>query len=347
MKTPTLLIGALLILTQPGLLAGPDDDLDGDGLIGSQETFYGTDELDADTDDDGLSDGEEVSLGLTPDDEDSDNDFLNDGLELGRDTPIPGGSGYEGTAFSWQPDLDTSTTTDPLDSDTDDDGIVDGQEDFSIDGSVDSGETSPTDADSDDDGLDDLEFVLYGTLPPKTDSDDDGLNDGLEVGVTTGVPGGTSDGGFVVPYTGTDLSWTGDADSATTTDPLDPDSDEDDLCDGPITLTGYRGHEDANGNGRVDAGETDPNVLDSYLNITRSGETLTVDYVGTLQDSTLLSGWTDLDPQPASPFDFTLSTGQKRFFQIKPPLESLTIESSSTLRKEKKQKPARGGASVR
>jgi hypothetical protein len=349
MKTLSLLLGTLLIFTQTTLIAGPDDDLDFDGLTGTEEAFYGTDELDADTDDDGISDGEEVSLGLSPDDADSDNDFLSDGLELGRDTPIPGGSGYVGTDPGWQPDLDTSTTTDPLDSDTDDDGIVDGQEDFSVDGIVDSGETSPTDADSDDDGLDDLEFIPYGTLPIDADSDDDGLNDGLEVGVTTGVSGGTSDGGFSIPYTGTDLSWTGDADSATTTDPLDPDSDADDLCDGPITLSGYRGHEDANGNGRVDAGETDPNVLDTYLNITRAGDTLTVTYVGTLQESTLLSGWTDSNPQPSSPFTFTLSSGEKQFYQIKPPVEaqSLTIESSSTLQKEKKSKPARGRASVR
>ena len=349
MKTLSLLLGTLLILTQTNLFSGPDDDLDFDGLIGSQETFYGTDELDADSDDDGISDGEEVSLGLFPTDSDSDNDFLSDGLELGRDIHIPGGSGYAGTAGGWQPDLDTSTTTDPLDSDTDNDGVVDGQEEFSNDGRVDIGETSPTDADSDDDGLSDREFITDGTSPIDADSDDDGLSDGLEAGVSTGISGGTSDGGFNVAYAGTDPSWTGDADSSTTTDPLDPDTDGDDLCDGAITLSGYRGHEDANGNGQVDTGETDPNVLDPYLNITRSGGELTVAYVGTLQESTLLSGWTDSNPQPSSPFTFTLSSGEKQFYQIKPPVEaqSLTIESSSTLRKEKKSKPARGRASVR
>jgi hypothetical protein len=344
MKFPALLISALLILTQANLFSGPDDDLDFDGLIGSQETFYGTDELDADSDDDGISDGEEVSLGLFPDDSDSDNDFLSDGLELGRDTPIPGGSGYAGTAPFWQPDLDTSTTTDPLDSDTDNDGVVDGQEDFSNDGRVDLRETSPTDADSDDDGLNDREYIEYGgVFPNDPDTDDDGLTDGLEAGKTTGISGGISDGGFAVPYVGTDPSWVGDADPSTTTDPLLPDTDGDGLCDGAITLSGYRGHEDANGNGQVDAGETDPNVLDPYLNITRTGDELTVEYVGTLQESTLLSGWTDSNPQPNSPFTFTLSSGEKQFYQIKPAVEaqSLTIESQEMLIKQKKGKPSK------
>ena len=44
-----------------------------------------------------------------------------------------------------------------------------------------------------------------------------------------------------------------DADPTTTTDPLDEDSDNDGLLDG---------EEDANHNGRVDAGETNPNQVE-------------------------------------------------------------------------------------
>jgi hypothetical protein len=43
----------------------------------------------------------------------------------------------------FQPDLDPSTTTDPLDDDSDKDGLLDGQEDTNHNGRLDSGETNP------------------------------------------------------------------------------------------------------------------------------------------------------------------------------------------------------------
>jgi hypothetical protein len=87
--------------------------------------------------------------------------------------------------------------TDPFDSDTDDDGLSDGDE-VNVHG------TDPLDPDTDDDGLSDGDEVnVHGTDPLDADTDDDGLVDGLEV----------------------DLGL----------DPLDPDSDDDGIPDGEDT----------------------------------------------------------------------------------------------------------------
>ncbi len=126
--------------------------------------------------------------------------------------------------------------SDPLDADSDDDGLRDGQE----------GQTCrngcPADpfGDADGDGIPNV-------LDP--DSDGDGLFDGLELGFDAPIPGGGSD----FPYQGTDVSagfFRADADVSTTTDPTNPDTDLDRIPDGV---------EDANQNGRVDEGESDPN----------------------------------------------------------------------------------------
>lgn len=166
-------------------------------------------------------------------------------------------------------------TTDPLDPDTDEDGLCDGPldvalvcvggEDQDADGVVDSFETSPVDADWDDDGLaDGHEVTVSGTEPLNADTDSDGLIDGLELGVVDGVPGGTSDGNGT-PYAGTGPSFTGDTNSTTTTDPLDADSDDDGLCDGPNVISPCIGAEDFDGDGAVDffGGETDPENADT------------------------------------------------------------------------------------
>jgi hypothetical protein len=65
--------------------------------------------------------------------------------------------------------------TDPFDDDTDDDGLSDGDE-VNVHG------TDPLDDDTDDDGLSDGDEVnVHGTDPLDADTDDDGLDDGLEV----------------------------------------------------------------------------------------------------------------------------------------------------------------------
>ena len=96
--------------------------------------------------------------------------------------------------------LESATCTDPNDRDSDDDGLMDGQEDLNLNGAVDAGETSPC----------------------NPDSDNDGVWDGTEAGLTAADVD-----------TDTDLSaFKPDADPVTTTDPLNPDSDQDGWMDG-------------------------------------------------------------------------------------------------------------------
>ena len=125
--------------------------------------------------------------------------------------------------------LENSWCTDPHDADSDDDGILDGIEDANHNGVVDEGETDPC----------------------NVDTDGDGIQDGTELGITEPVADPDGNG----PLLGTDIGvFIPDADPTTTTDPLNKDSDEDGAWDGA---------EDANHNGRVDAGETDPSDASS------------------------------------------------------------------------------------
>jgi uncharacterized repeat protein (TIGR01451 family) len=108
--------------------------------------------------------------------------------------------------------------TDPFDADSDDDGVPDGAE-------------PSFDQDTDGDGL-------INALDP--DSDNDGLFDGTELGLDCSNKATNVSRGRCIP----------DADKgATKTDPLDADTDKGGVKDGS---------EDANLNGRVDPGETDP-----------------------------------------------------------------------------------------
>ena len=76
--------------------------------------------------------------------------------------------------------------TDPTKNDSDDNGILDGDEDFDLDGLTNLQEyekgTEPFNEDTDGDGLTDGDEVnTYGTDPIKADTDDDGLDDGDEI----------------------------------------------------------------------------------------------------------------------------------------------------------------------
>lgn len=207
-------------------------------LADSTNPVFGNegDDAAADSDNDGLSNAQEAILGTDPNDADSDNDGLDDGAEIGNDGVIDG------------------TDTDPLDADSDEDGIADGAEVLGLDGVANSGDE---------------------TDPLNPDSDNDGINDGTELGVTTAVAGGVSDDS-ATPYVGTDTgspNFVVDADPASTTDPLDPDSDDDGLGDGV---------EDANTDGAVTntiggtgsggTGETDPNNADTDGDGLRDGD---------------------------------------------------------------------------
>lgn len=135
-------------------------------------------------------------------------------------------------SYTWVVD-----TTPP---DADGDGLSDAQEAMLG--------TEPFDADTDDDGLLDGFESLNGTHPTGADTDADGLFDGTEAGADCNHPDTDVAAGLCIP----------DADGgATTTQPLDPDTDGGGVPDGI---------EDANHDGAVDVGETDPNVAaDDYL----------------------------------------------------------------------------------
>lgn len=268
--------------TDPLVADNPNVDSDGDGLTDAQELLIGTDPDDPDTDGDGLSDGEEVQLGTNPLSKDTDcdgigdleelnlgtdprladtdGDGLPDGLEIGQtSSPDPSCVGR----FLPAPSTDHNPT-DPLQADTDGDGVPDGEEDANRNGRIDPGETDPTRSDTDGDGLDDGEELALGTDPLSRDTDCDGLSDGEEVNLGTDPKNPDTDGDGLLD--GTELGKTQspepscaaffvpDLDPSSTTDPLEADTDGDGLIDGM---------EDANHNGRVDSGETDPNVSDA------------------------------------------------------------------------------------
>ena len=116
--------------------------------------------------------------------------------------------------------LETKLGTDPNDADSDDDGLLDGDEPKFYD-------------DSDNDGL-------INALDP--DSDNDALFDGTEAGKDCSNPATDPKARACHPDTDAGL---------TQTDPLNPDSDGGGQGDGS---------EDANLNGKVDAGEFDPSA---------------------------------------------------------------------------------------
>lgn len=132
-------------------------------------TEHRTDRYNPDSDGDGLSDGEEAGPaseaddGTTvyagrsdPNEVDSDGDGLSDAVETG-DIGV-GASGQE--AF---------TVSDPWVSDSDEDGIGDGDEYFL--------DMDPLATDSDEDGLLDSEELEFGSDPTLANSDDDSYSD--------------------------------------------------------------------------------------------------------------------------------------------------------------------------
>jgi len=279
-------------------------DSDGDGLTDAFETQIGSDPMDADSDDDGVIDGAEANPAEDTDgdgkinvlDSDSDNDGLFDGTELGFDCSNPATDNSKKNCI---PDGDKGgTTTSPLDPDTDNGGVSDGSEDIDKDGTVDPGEIDPNDPaddstfiDTDGDGLSDAFEMQIGSDPNDADSDDDGVLDGREAN-----PAADSDGDGLINVLDADSDndglWDGtelgfdcsdpatdtsknrcipDGDKgATTTSPIDPDTDDGGVSDGS---------EDTNKNGQIDTGEGDPNDPADDTNIKDSdGDGLSDDF---------------------------------------------------------------------
>jgi len=129
-------------------------------------------------------------------------------------------------------DIEISSGTNPNDADTDDDGIIDGDEDLNQNGVVDAGETDPF----------------------NVDTDGDGLQDGTELGYTTVHDSDTNTEIFQP-----------DLDDTTTTDPLDEDSDNDGAVDG-IEDTNHDGKVDP---GETDPSVFNP-IIDSIVPFSES-----------------------------------------------------------------------------
>ncbi|MDY7109762.1 MAG: hypothetical protein SYC29_14090 [Planctomycetota bacterium] len=246
--------GAVGVSAEQRVIVGAAGDDDLGNASGSAYVF----EL-LDTDGDDLTDYEEtVTLAgtypcLDPYEFDSDGDGIDDGTELSisfYDPCDPGGAPIDTDGDGIGDGRETLLYgTDPLDADSDDDGLTDGDE---VAAAAGTGCPDPLDDDSDDDGLldgsdpdpcvpggpvdtdgdgltDNDETTVYGTDPDDADTDDDGLIDGDEVltYLTDPLDADSDDDGL------------GDGEEIAThlTDPLDADSDDDGLLDGEEVLT--------------------------------------------------------------------------------------------------------------
>ena len=173
-------------------------DSDNDGLTDNDEiNIHSTNPLDADSDSDGLTDGDEISTWDSG--SNSDGTICLESCSYSNDGACDDGgesSDYSVCDFGTDcADCGTRMQLDPNNSDSDGDGLNDGDE-------INSYFTDPLNTDSDSDGLaDNDEINTYSTNPILADSDSDNLNDGDEINTYL-------------------------------TDPLDADSDSDGLTDG-------------------------------------------------------------------------------------------------------------------
>ncbi len=260
--------------TEIGLTAGQGIGTNAAIFKADVDSATTTNPLDDDSDDDGIKDGNEDAnrngrvdaTETNPNLADTDADGLLDGTEIGL--AAPQGSGTNPAIF--KADLDTSTTTNPLDDDVDDDGIKDGNEDANRNGRVDAGETNAKVADTDSDGL--LDGTEIGLAAPQgTGTNPLVFKPDTDPSTTTNPLAGDTDGDLLQDGT-EDLNHNGFVDAAET-DPNRADSDTDGLTDGTEVLGTnptnplandtdgdgiVDGIEDTNHNGIFDAGETNP-----------------------------------------------------------------------------------------
>jgi predicted flap endonuclease-1-like 5' DNA nuclease len=194
--------------SEPPLVEDLDDD--NDGLLDLDEIANGTEPLNPDTDGDGYCDGS-VTVGsciagdVFPLDENEWFDTDGDGTGNNADTDDDNDGLDDTTEASSDP---VTNSTNP---DTDGDGICDGSVNVTIN---------------------DVQICLGGPdeLPTNPDETIDTDGDGIGNNEDTDDDGdGLSD----------------DEENAIGTDPLDPDTDGDFFCDGPIVVTGCAGSDDA------------------------------------------------------------------------------------------------------
>ena len=163
------------------------------------------------------------------------------------------------------------TGTSPTNSDSDADGLLDGEE-------LNTYHTDPTIADSDSDGLSDGDEVdVYGTLPLNPDTDADGLSDGDEVHTYTTLPldedtdnDGLKDGDEVNTYGSNPKNTDSDGDTLNDgyevktlgTDPTKKDTDDDGYDDNVETDTGTFVSSSDTGTDPLDSDTDDDGALD-------------------------------------------------------------------------------------
>lgn len=136
-------------------------DSDSDGLTDDVECSLGTDPNNGDSDGDGVLDGQEVAAGANPNSSDSDNDGVPDSVEFAYPKACIAADNFSQRrpAPVCTSDTDcmageTCKGLDPAKTDSDGDGVPDGQEDLNFDGTIDGvgGETDPRLFDTDGDG---------------------------------------------------------------------------------------------------------------------------------------------------------------------------------------------------
>ena len=286
-------------------LSDADEDADGDQLSNLSEVQLGTDPLNVDSDNDGLQDGLESELGLDPTlidtdangvsdgDEDSDGDGLSNLLELAnglnpalamdadadadgdglsnkiellehQTNPNKADSDEDGLDDKLELELELS----PINTDTDGDGVQDGDEDYDADDLSNLDElannSDPANADTDGDGLRDGLEVALGLFPDNADSDADGVADGDEDHDTDGLSNSVELSNGLNPDDAQDADADADGDGLSNkteilvhgSDINKADTDEDGLPDGlEVSLSLNPTEADSDGNGTLDGDE--------------------------------------------------------------------------------------------
>ena len=193
---------------------GGEGDLDDDGLTNLREYQSMTDPTKADTDDDGMDDFWEVESGLDP-------------------TQPTGDDGPDGDPDGDQiPNLkEYQYGLDPLspNTDTDNDGLSDLWEiGYGLSPISSEGNDGPA-GDPDADGLSNASEYQKGTNPTNSDSDSDGMNDGWEAQHGLNPASDLGDDGPSGDPDGDSLSNKDEYDY--NADPMDPDTDDDEMGD--------------------------------------------------------------------------------------------------------------------